>query len=73
MHGAIWTFRGEPEQLLDAYDGLVAEILPAVQLHLCLRTPDGIILVDTCPDREGVRAIRGKRRFPGAPRSPRPA
>ena len=52
MHASIWTFRGDPERLLDAYDGLIAEILPVVQLHLCLRTPDGILLVDTCPDRD---------------------
>ena len=52
MHASIWTFRGDPEQLLDAYDALIAEILPVVQLHLCLRTPDGILLVDTCPDRD---------------------
>ena len=52
MHASIWTFRGDPEQLLDAYDGLIAEILPVVRLHLCLRTPDGILLVDTCPDRD---------------------
>ena len=52
MHASIWTFRGDPEQLLDAYDALIAEILPVVQLHLCLRTPDGVLLVDTCPDRD---------------------
>ena len=23
-----------------------------MRLHLCLRTPDGIMLVDTCPDRD---------------------
>jgi hypothetical protein len=52
MHGSIWTFRGDPEELLEAYDGLIAEILPFVVLHLCLRTPDGILLIDTCPDRD---------------------
>jgi hypothetical protein len=52
VHGSVWTFRGDPDLLLEAYDGLLAEILPAVKLHLCLRTPDGILFVDTCPDRE---------------------
>ena len=31
VHASIWTFRGDPEQLLDAYDALIAEILPVVQ------------------------------------------
>jgi|1185.fasta_scaffold327606_2 hypothetical protein len=52
MHGSVWTFRGDPEQLLRAYDGMVAEIQPGVALHVCLRTPDGIVFVDTCPDRD---------------------
>jgi hypothetical protein len=52
VHGSLWTFRGDPERLLEAYDGLVAEILPVVKLHVCLRTSDGILFVDTCPDRE---------------------
>ena len=73
MHASIWTFRGDPEQLLDAYDALIAEILPVVQLHLCLRTPDGILLVDTCPDRDAferfaasddLRALRERHGLP---------
>jgi hypothetical protein len=52
VHGSLWTFRGDPDRLLAAYDGLIAEILPAVALHVCLRTPGGILLLDTCPDRE---------------------
>jgi hypothetical protein len=52
MHGSIWTFRGDPEKLREAYDGIASEILPAMKLHLCLGTPDGIIFVDTCPDRD---------------------
>jgi hypothetical protein len=73
VHGSIWTYRGDPEQLLEAYDGLIAEILPAVQLHLCLRTPDGIVLVDTCPDEDSFarfaasddfRALRARHGLP---------
>jgi hypothetical protein len=73
VHASIWTFRGDPEQLLDAYDALIAEILPVVQLHLCLRTPDGILLVDTCPDHDAFerfaasddfRALRERHRLP---------
>ena len=73
MHGAIWSFRGDPEQLLEAYDGLIAEILPAAILHVCLRTPDGILIVDTCPDKEAFerfaagedfRALRSRHGLP---------
>jgi hypothetical protein len=61
VHASIWTFRGDPEHLLKAYDTVASEILPAVKLQLCLQTPDGIMLVDTCPDRETFeRFARGE-------------
>jgi hypothetical protein len=63
VHGSIWTFRGDPDELLDAYDGVAAEILPAVRLHLCLRTTDGIVLVDTCPDRASFERFAGGEDF----------
>ena len=59
MHGSVWKFRGDPDELLEAYDGLVAEILPAVMVHVCLRAPDGILLVDTCPDRAAFERFAG--------------
>jgi hypothetical protein len=59
----VWTFRGDPDRLLEAYDGVVAEILPAVQLHVCLRTPDGIVFVDTCPDRDAFSRFVGSEDF----------
>ena len=53
MHGSIWHFSGDPEELLRSYDAMLAEIPSAsMRLHLCLRTPDGIVIVDTCPDHE---------------------
>ena len=52
MHASIWRFAGDPDELLRSYDAMLTEIPPAnMRLHLCLRAPDGIILVDTCPDR----------------------
>jgi hypothetical protein len=50
MHSSIWKFAGDPDELLRRYDAMVAEI-PAsnMRLHLCLRAPDGILVVDTCP------------------------
>jgi hypothetical protein len=53
MHASIWRFSGDPDELLRGYESMLAEI-PAsnMRLHLCLRAPDGIVLVDTCPSRE---------------------
>jgi hypothetical protein len=53
MHASIWKFTGDPEDLLRRYDALVAEIPPEnMRLYLCLRAPEGIVLVDTCPSKE---------------------
>ena len=58
MHASIWRFRGDPDDLLRRYDAVIAEIPPAnMRLHLCLRADDGIIVVDTCPDRETYEAF----------------
>jgi hypothetical protein len=74
MHAAIWHFAGDPDELLRAYDGMVAEIPPEnMRLHLCLRADDGILLVDTCPSREAFEgfangeAFRDLRRRHGLP------
>jgi hypothetical protein len=53
MHASIWSFTGDPDELLCAYDAMVAQIPPEVmKVHLCLRAADGIVLVDTCPSNE---------------------
>ncbi|HEX4735571.1 MAG TPA: hypothetical protein VH247_14250 [Thermoleophilaceae bacterium] len=53
MHGSIWRMKGDPDALLRSYDAMLAEIPPAtMQVHLCLRSPDGIVIVDTCPSKE---------------------
>lgn len=74
MHASIWTFAGDPDDLVRRYDAMVAE-LPAttMRLHLCLRAEHGIVLVDTCPDRaafeafatgEAFRALRARHGLP---------
>jgi hypothetical protein len=66
MHGSIWRFAGDPDELLRRYDAMVAEIPPAnLRLHLCLRAADGIVLVDTCPSREVYEAFSTGREFRG--------
>src|SRR5438270_8022933 len=60
MHASIWTFRGDPDELSARYEALLAEV-PAenMRLHLCLRSPEGIVLVDTCPSREVFLGFQG--------------
>jgi hypothetical protein len=58
MHASIWRFAGEPDELFRRYDALVAELpLEQMRLHLCLRAPAGIVLVDTCPTKEVFEAF----------------
>jgi len=58
MHASISTFRGDPDDLLARYDAALAELGAAnIDLQLCLRTDDGIVVVDTCPSREAFEAF----------------
>ena len=58
MHASIWRFTGDPDELLAGYDSLLAEVpLESMRLHLCLRAPDGIVIVDTCPSREAFEGF----------------
>ena len=60
MHASIARFTGDPAGLLARYDAMLAdEPLEDVRLHLCLRTDDGIVVVDTCPTREAHDAFYG--------------
>jgi hypothetical protein len=58
MHASIWRWHGDPDDLARRYDALLAELGAArVELQLCLRAPDGIVLVDTCPTEEAFRVF----------------
>jgi hypothetical protein len=60
VHASIWRFRGDPDGLLRAYDAMLAEVPSAnMRLHVCLRAPDGIVLVDTCPTKDVFDAFVG--------------
>jgi hypothetical protein len=58
MHAALWRFTGDDaDALVAGYDALI-ESLPKDELvHLCLRTPDGFLVVDVCPTREAFEAF----------------
>jgi hypothetical protein len=58
MYASIWKFDGDPDDLLARSDAMIAEIPRAnMKLHLCLRAPDGIVMVDPCPTRESFEAF----------------
>jgi hypothetical protein len=58
MHASIWKFAGDPNDLLRRYDAMLADIPTAnMRLHLCLRAPDGIIMIDTCPSQDVYEAF----------------
>jgi hypothetical protein len=58
MHASIWRFDGDPDELLPRYEAAIATIpRENMRLHLCLRAPDGIVLVDTCPAKEAFEGF----------------
>jgi hypothetical protein len=60
MHGAIWRFNGDPDDLLERYDAMLADLpLEQVRLHIAMRTADGLLVVDTCPTEEAFRSVIG--------------
>jgi hypothetical protein len=64
MHATITTFTGDPDELARRYDAMLADIpLDSVRLHLCLRSDDGLTVVDTCPTREDYERFYGSGAF----------
>lgn len=67
MHVSISTFSGDPDDLLASYDALLAEFGVAnLHMHMCLRSPQGIVVVDTCPTREDYEAFHHSEAFRSA-------
>lgn len=53
MHCSIWTYVGDPDDLVARYEALIEEIpRENMRFHACARTPDGLVMVDTCPSKE---------------------
>jgi hypothetical protein len=58
MYASLWSFSGDPDDLLARYDAMLREIGAGnMRLHVCLRAPDGILLLDTCPSEEAFDAL----------------
>jgi len=60
MHCSVWRFTGDPEALERGYRELMAQI-PASNhlLHAAARTPDGLLIFDTCPSEQAYHAFFG--------------
>ena len=58
MYASIWKFDGDPDALATAYEAFtVALPRDIMRLHLALRAPDGLVIVDTCPTRDAFVAF----------------
>jgi hypothetical protein len=67
MHASIWKFSGDPDDLIARYEAMLAEMGASnMQLQLCLRAADGMVLVDTCPSREVFEAFAASPEFVAA-------
>jgi hypothetical protein len=56
MHGSVWRFEGDPGDLERRYLALLADVPEANHtLHAAVRTPDGLLIFDTCPSEEVYR------------------
>ncbi len=65
MHASIWKLDGDPDELARRLDALLAELgTTHIDLLLCLRAADGLVIVDTCPTEEAFQA------FASSPTSP---
>jgi hypothetical protein len=63
MHCSVWRFRGDPDELERRYRAMMEQI-PASShvLHTAARTPDGLLIFDTCPSEEAYHAFFGSDR-----------
>lgn len=67
MYLGIYRFRGNPDDLLPAYDRLMADVGDgAIHLHACAIEEDGITIYDACPTREAFEAFSSSPEFRAA-------
>lgn len=53
MHLGRYRFPGDPDELLPAYDRLMATLPEgSIDFHACVVEADGITVYDACPTRE---------------------
>ena len=65
MHCSVWRFVGDPDDLEQRYLAMIVEVPESNHvLHAAAKTPDGLLIFDTCPSEEAYRAFirtRGSR------------
>jgi hypothetical protein len=60
MHGSVWRFVGDPDDLERRYLAMMADVPETNHtLHAAVRTPDGLLIFDTCPSEEVYRTFFG--------------
>jgi hypothetical protein len=58
MHCSVWRFTGDPDDLEARYLSMLAEVPDSnLVLHAAARTPDGLLVFDTCPSEEVYRSF----------------
>lgn len=67
MYLGVYEIDGEPEQLLAAYDRLMAGMPPAqIDFHACAVRDGGITIFDACPTKEAFERFSTGAEFRGA-------
>jgi hypothetical protein len=58
MHCSIWRFEGDPDELERRYLAMLAELPESNhKLHASAKTPDGLLIFDTCPSEDVYRSF----------------
>ena len=67
MYLGTYRFDGDPDELLAAYDRMMAGFpTDALLVHLCVRRRDGITIIDTCPSAADFRSFTTSPEFHAA-------
>ena len=58
MHCSVWRFVGDPDDLEARYLAVLAEVPESnPRAHAAAKTPDGLLIFDTCPSEDVYRAF----------------
>jgi len=64
MHSSVWRFEGDPDDLEQRYLAMLADVPESNHtFHAAAKTPEGLLIFDTCPSEEVYRQFFG----PGGP------
>src|SRR5262249_25461248 len=64
MYLGTYELDGDPDDLTERYDRLVEAFPPdLILLNVCIRRPDGITIIDTCPSEGAFRAFSTSQEF----------